>query len=526
MKKEARDFFDRKLRRLADSTDTVDKRIFVRPSAEEIAGKNERGEIKKVHVIGVCGKATSSLAGLFAESGFEVSGSDEGCYPPASDLIKKLGMEFYEGFSGENIKDKDLVIVANMFGPDNPEVAYARENGLNQMSMPEAIAEFFIEGKTSIVVCGTHGKTTTTGMMAHLFISAKKGPGFVVGGVAVPAHGGIQETSFSVGAKDAKHFIIEGDEYDTSYFDKSPKFLLYKPKVSIVTSLEFDHADIYSDYEEYKKSFIYLAEETHEDGLLVLNGDIQEVKSLAEHASAKVLFYGFTEGCDVRAADIEVDAKGQHFSVLCKGENIGRFTLNLFGRYNIANALSVIAVALHENISVPEIRTGLETFLGMKRRQEIRADIHDILVIDDFAHHPTAVAETLAGIRERFPDRRIVALFEPRSNTSRKKMFEIPYSNSFGSADMLCLSMPALRHNDNPADFIDGPAVINHVIEEAKKNGREARAFCVSNGDEALGRLVPLLKPRDVVVVMSNGSFDGVHEKLISNLKEKFGANA
>jgi UDP-N-acetylmuramate: L-alanyl-gamma-D-glutamyl-meso-diaminopimelate ligase len=276
----------------------------------------------------VCGKATSSLAGLFAEKGYEVSGSDLGCYPPASDLINKLNIKFYEGFSEEHVKDKDLTIVANMFGPDsNPEVSYVRENHLPQLSMSEAISEFFIKDKTSIVICGTHGKTTTTGLCAHVFLSAGLNPGFLVGGVAVPTSNGITETSFSAGVvrrdeqdvkdinsapatqAESKHFIIEGDEYDTAYFDKSPKFLHYKPKVAVVTSLEFDHADIYSDFEEYKKSFMFLAEEiasAENGGVLVLNGDSPEVQKLSKYTEADVLYYGFDTTNDVTAKDIVI----------------------------------------------------------------------------------------------------------------------------------------------------------------------------------------------------------------------------
>lgn len=524
MKQTARSFFDAKLKRIAEETNTVDKRIFTRPDLAESIKENK---IKKVHITGVCGKATSSLAGLFAESGYEVSGSDVGCYPPASDLIDELNIKFYEGFSVEHLKDKDLTIIANMFGPDNEEAAFARTENLPQLSMPEAITEFFIKDKTSIVITGTHGKTTTTGFAAHVFIQAKRNPGFLVGGVAVPTKEGIQETSFSAGVSGlkseqqviSKHFIIEGDEYDTSYFDKSPKFLLYKPKIAVVTSLEFDHADIYKDFEEYKQSFIFLAEEMPKDGLLILNGDSPEVRKLAKHTEAKVLYYGLNEGADITAKDISVDELGQHFTIVYKGQDLGRFSITLFGKYNIANALGVSAIALHEGFSADELRDGLKTFLGMKRRQEIRAVINEITIIDDFAHHPTAVIETLGGIRERFPSQRIIALFEPRSNTSRKKMFEHPYGKAFESADALYLSMPALRHNDNPADFIDGNVVIYDAINLGKENGRDFKAFCVGNGDEALEKLIPELRSGDVVVIMSNGSFDGIHEKLISALK-------
>lgn len=476
----------------------------------------------------MCGKATSSLAGLFAEEGYEVSGSDIGCYPPASDLIDKLNIKFYEGFSKEHVKDKDLTIVANMFGPDNEEGAYVRENHLPQLSMSEAIAEFFIKDKTSIVICGTHGKTTTTGLCAHVFLSAGLNPGFLVGGVAVPTSNGIQETSFSAGVKDvSKHFIIEGDEYDTAYFDKSPKFLHYKPKVAVVTSLEFDHADIYYDFEEYKKSFIFLAEEmtsVKNGGVFVLNGDSQEVRELSKHTEASVLYYGFDTNSDVTAKDIVVDDKGQSFTLVYKGNELGRLSIRLFGKYNLANTLAVIAIALNQNLSFEQIRDGLATFNGMKRRQEIVATVNGITIIDDFAHHPTAVRETLAGIREHFPSNRIFAIFEPRSNTSRKKMFEHEYAHAFVSADGLVLSMPELRHNDTPSDFIDGNVVVEESIKNCKNvatnmaKNKDFYAVCVKNGHEAIEKIAAIANPGDVLVIMSNGSFDGIHQKLIAVL--------
>lgn len=535
MKIDAQNFFKLKTGRVGNETNTLEKRTFARPYLDSISKKITSGEIKKIHITGVCGKATSSLAGLFAEEGYEVSGSDTGCYPPASDLIERLNIKFYEGFSEDNVKDKDLTIVANMFGPDsNPEVSYVREKNLPQLSMSEAIAEFFIRDKTSIVICGTHGKTTTTGLCAHVFLSAGRNPGFLVGGVAVPTLDGITETSFSSGiVKDklqntsdafilpeSKHFIIEGDEYDTAYFDKSPKFLHYKPKVAVVTSLEFDHADIYSDFNEYKKSFVFLAEEmvsAKDGGLLVLNGDSDEVRSLTTYTSADVLYYGFKDGNDVTAKDIVVDDKGQSFTLVYKGEEMGKLNIKLFGKYNLANTLAVIAVSLHQGLSFDEIKNGLATFNGMKRRQEIRAVVNGITVIDDFAHHPTAVRETLGGIREHFPNNRIFAIFEPRSNTSRKKMFESDYGNAFSKVDGLVLSMPELRHNDNPADFIDG----NVVVETSKSVAlnKDFYAICVKNGHEAIEKIAAKAMPGDVLVIMSNGSFDGIHEKLIAVLE-------
>lgn len=515
MKENAKKYFDQKIEKMNDA----DKRLFIRSEITEEKIK----DIKKIHLTGVCGTAMGSLAGLLVQAGYEVSGSDTSCYPPMSDMISTLGIKFCEGFSEENIKDKDITIVANMFGPDNIEAKFVRENNLPHLSMAEAINKFFIKDRTSIVISGTHGKTTTTGMCAHVFTSAGKNPGFLVGGVMVKSDGGPGVVSFNFGFENinktnaeknfSKHFIIEGDEYDTSYFDKAPKFLHYSPKIAVVTSLEFDHADIYTDLNDYRQSFIFLAESMPEDGLLILNSDWAEVKALANYTKAKVLFYGLESGNNITAENISIDETGQHFDLIVSGNNLGRLTIKLFGKYNLVNALSVCAMGLNESLSFEQIKKGLETFNGMKRRQEIISEEKNITIIDDFAHHPTAVRETLLGIRDRFKNRRIITLFEPRSVTSRKKLFEKDYGNSFLSSNILFLSMPALRVVDNPEDFINGDT----VVSEVNKNG--TKAFCVKNSEEVLKLLMPELKPGDVVVIMSNGSFDGIHKKIIKSLK-------
>lgn len=513
MKQRALDYFRKKLEKVGDAQGNTDARTHER-------GTIDIQKMKKIHLTGICGKAMSSLAGLFREAGYEVSGSDTGCYPPASDMIKELEITFFEGFKKEHVIGKDLVIIANMFGPENEEAKYVRENGIPYMSMSEAIREFFIKDRTSVVITGTHGKTTTTGLAAHVFISAKKNPGFVVGGVAVPSEGGITETSFSAGIPSLsdthKFFIIEGDEYDTAYFDKAPKFLHYKPNIAVVTSMEFDHADIYADFEEYKQSFMFLAEELSDTDTFVLNGDSEEVRELAKHTKASVLYYGLKETNDIQAVNIQVSEKGQTFTVIYKGQDMGVCSIQLFGQYNIMNALSVFASAYTAGLSVEDIKKGFSTFKGMKRRQEIIGKPKGIVLIDDFAHHPTAVRETLSGIRAHFPTARLVAVFEPRSATSRKKMFESEYAHAFSDADALYLSMPALRVHDNPADFIDGNVVVQNAISTAKN--KDFQAFCFNNCDEVLVKLVPTLTEGDVVVMMSNGSFDGIYEKILHKL--------
>ncbi len=493
---EAEKYYGEKLKALADA----DIRSARRNEPEDIY------EIKKVHLTGVCGTAMGSLAGLFQEAGYEISGSDEKCYPPMSDFIKDNHIKFYEGFSGDNVLDKDLSITANMFGPENVEAIAVRNNFLPQLSMASAINKFFIKDKKSLVVCGTHGKTTTTGLLEHVFTVCGRDPGYLVGGIPVGS-----EKSFHVGG--GEHFIIEGDEYDTSYFDKSPKFLHYNPYMAIVTSIELDHVDIYKDLEDYKQAFRFLAQIVNPKGALILCAENPNALELVNFTKAEVVTYGFDESANIYAKNIENDESGQSADIYMNKVLLGRITTPLFGKYNLLNTLSVIVVALREGIDFSDITHALKNFRGMKRRQEIIGTVGGVTVIDDFAHHPTAVRETLSGIRERFQGKRIVVFFEPRSVTSRRKIFEHEYGNSFIDADVVFLSTPALRIVDDPKDFID-PNIVAGLVRDGGK-----QVCALNNADEVLEKALPILRPDDVVVVMSNSSFDGIHKKLLEKLK-------
>ena len=494
---EAEKYYGEKLRVLADA----DIRSARRNEPEGIS------DIKKVHLTGVCGTAMGSLAGLFQEAGYEVSGSDEKCYPPMSDFIKDNNIKFYEGFDAGNVMGKDLSVTANMFGADNTEAVAVRNNFLPQLSMASAINKFFIKDRKSLVVCGTHGKTTTTGLLEHVFTVCGRDPGYLVGGIPVGS-----EKSYHVGS--GEYFIIEGDEYDTSYFDKSPKFLHYNPYIAIVTSIELDHVDIYRDLEDYKQAFRFLAQIVKPEGLLILCKENLNTLELMNFTKAKVVTYGFDESANIFAKDIKNDESGQSADIYMNKVLLGRITTPLFGKYNLLNTLSVITAALHEGIDFENISHSLKLFNGMKRRQEIIGIVNGITVIDDFAHHPTAVRETLSGIRERFLGRRIVVFFEPRSVTSRRKIFEADYASSFGNADMIFLSTPALRSVDDPKDFID-PNIVAGLIREKGK-----QVYALNNAGEVLEKALPLLKSDDVVVIMSNSSFDGIHKKLLEKLKD------
>lgn len=500
MRREAREYYDNKISKFADAADRVFNRVI--PS--------DISTIKKIHLSGVCGTAVGSLAVLLSKKGYKLSGSDTDCYPPMSDVIRELGIEFREGFKEDNVKDADLVIIGNVCAASNPEAKYARENGLPTLSLPEAIYKFFIEGKKSLVVSGTHGKTTTTGLLAHVFKDAGFNPGYMIGGVM---QGG--EESSVVG--EGNYFIIEGDEYDTAYFDKSPKFLHYAPNAAIITSLEFDHVDIYKDMEEYTDAFKFLVKEIPEEGSLFVCGDHDGLLKLVKGASSRVVTYGLKEGNSITAKDIKVDEKGQEFSLIIDGEDKGRFFTPLPGTHNLLNALAVSGVALGEGMSLEALRKGLESFKGMKRRQEVIAEVRGITILDDFAHHPTAVKETILAIKNKYKGRRLVAFFEPRSATSRRKVFEEEYGHAFKNADMVFISTPHAKEYDKPEDFID-PQHIVEMIKSEGLSGQGIDAYAVSNAAELLDKAMPLLKEGDAVLIMSNGSFDGIHKSLVAKL--------
>ncbi len=468
--------------------------------------------IESVYLIGICGKGMGALAELLAQAGYRVSGSDEAAYPPMSTRLAAAGITVLEGYDAAHLDDPaDLVVVGNAATPDHPEAAAARERGLAQASLPETLAHLFLGRRRPAVVAGTHGKTTTTGMLVHVLRQAGLDPGFLVGGVLVG-----EERTAGLGTGAA--FAVEGDEYDAAYFDKRPKMVLYRPHRAIVTSLEFDHADIYADWDEYRRAFQAFATRLPPDGLLVLNGEDADVRELADWTWSRLQFYG-VEGAepagarfDVAARDLRTRDGGQSFTLVVDGQAAAEVELPAGGRYNAMNALAVAAVALDAGATAQQVADGLATFAGMKRRQEVRHD-GEVLVVDDFAHHPTAVAATVQGVRERWPGRRVVAVFEPRSNSSRRSAFQAPYAASLTTADAVFLSTPPLRHNDDPAHFVDPDA----MAETVRQSGTPAAAY--PSADALLPDLLAALQPGDLALVMSNGSFDGLVAKLAAALE-------
>lgn len=492
------------MRRLEDFPD-AHLRLFSRPAAPAPEA------LRDVYLIGICGTGMGSLAGLLHEAGYTVRGSDEAAYPPMSLRLAEMGIPVLEGFDAAHLDPApDLVVVGNACIPTHVEAAYAREHGLVQLSFPEALAHLFLAHRRPLVVAGTHGKTTTTGMLVHVLREAGLDPGFLVGGV-------MAGLNLNYGVGTGPHFVVEGDEYDSAYFDKRPKFMHYRPASAIITSMEFDHADIYAGWDDYRDAFRAFAALVPPGGTLVLNGDDAEVRALAEHTPAAVRRVGLAEGNDVTARDLRRGEGGQRFALVADGAEVAEVFLPMSGRHNLQNALAVCALGLAEGLTPQQVADGLATFRGMKRRQEVRGEAHGVLVVDDFAHHPTAVRETIRAIAGRWPDRRLVAVFEPRSNSSRRKVFEQAYGEAFDEAALAFLSAPPLRHNDHPDDFLDAGDLAAAIA------ARGVPTAVYPSADALLGPLLDAVRPGDVVLVMSNGSFGGLHDKLLAALAAREG---
>ncbi len=489
------------MKRLRDFADAR-LRIFDRPAAPA------PDAIKSVHLIGICGTGMGSLAGLLQESGYAVQGSDERYYPPMSTRIAEAGITLFKGYDARRLDPPpDMTIVGNACAPTHPEASYVRERGLAQLSLPEALAHFFLRDRKPLVVAGTHGKTTTAGMLVHILQRAGRDPGFLVGGL--PASGG---ASCAVGS--GPHFVVEGDEYDSAYFDKRPKMMHYRPACAVVTSLEFDHADIYDSWEDYRNAFRKFAALVDPGGLLALHGGDPHVLALAEHTRARVVAIGLESG-DIVARSVRAVPGGQRFTLWAYGQERTEIFLPMSGRHNLLNALGASAIALEEGVTPAQLADGFASFGGMKRRQEVLAEVNDILIVDDFAHHPTAVRETVRAIAERWPDRRIVAVFEPRSNSSRRKIFEEPYGQAFDQADIAFVSAPPARHNDRASDLLDADRVGDLL------RARGVTASIWPNAEALLPPLLDALQPGDAALIMSNGNFDGLHARLIEALRKR-----
>jgi UDP-N-acetylmuramate: L-alanyl-gamma-D-glutamyl-meso-diaminopimelate ligase len=463
-------------------------------------------KVKTIHLIAICGTGMGALAGMLKEAGFEVTGSDQHVYPPMSSFLQGLGIQIAEGFRPENLSHQpDLVVVGNAVSKDNREVVRMFEMGLPYCSMPQALNRFFVHDKAPLTVVGTHGKTTTSALLAWVLSMAALNPGFMIGGILKNLN-----RNYNIGT--GPYFVMEGDEYDTAFFDKGPKFLHYVPSRAILTSVEFDHADIYRDFDHVKKAFADFVKAMPDDALLVACDEIAPLKELTAQASCWFVTYGFRKTSPWRIENMTTDPPWTHLQISLRGEPFGEFRLPLMGRHNALNALAVIAVAHDLRIPREVIAKALETVEGIKRRQEVRGVKRGVTVIDDFAHHPTAVRETLSAARSFYPDSRILAVFEPRTNSSRRKVFQTAYPESFDDADVVCIRQPPLLEKIPEQERFSSEDLTRDLAERGKK------AFYFSDTEAIVDYLVEAAQPKDVILVMSNGGFDNIHEKLLERL--------
>ncbi len=458
-----------------------------------------------VHMLGICGTAMASLAGLLKNRGFKVTGSDSNPYPPMSTQIESLGIRILKGYSAQNLEtNPDFAIIGNVIPASNEEAQALIAKKIPYTSLAKAMGEAIIEDRESIVVSGTHGKTTTTSLMAWVAQQVGVKPGFLIGGI--PKNFG---QSFQ--SPGGNYFVIEGDEYDTAFFDKVPKFIHYRPKHVILTSCEFDHADIYKDFAAVKSAFQLLMNLIPQDGTLLYWAEDPAVRELAALSNAKAKI-----GFGMKAADLtaEITDSGEwtQFNVRYLGKNLGPFKMILSGQYNVLNALAVIGIAIQLGWDLSVVKAALLSFQGVKRRQEVLGEPGGITVIEDFAHHPTAVRETLKGLRAKYQKRKIWAVFEPRSATSRRKVFQQDYAQAFNDADEVCLNEPFDQSKIQEQDrFSSGD-----LVRDLAKNQKSAALF--SAADLIVQHLQTKAQRGDVIVLMSNGGFDGIYQKLLQAL--------
>jgi UDP-N-acetylmuramate: L-alanyl-gamma-D-glutamyl-meso-diaminopimelate ligase len=465
-------------------------------------------EARRIHLIGVCGTAMATLAALLKRRGHDVRGSDQNVYPPMSDFLASEDIRTMSGYSADHItSDLDLVVVGNAISRGNPELESVLERKIRYCSLPEAIRDHFLWGARSIVLAGTHGKTTTTSLTAWLLTHGGLDPTMLVGGIAL--NFGEQGSSYRVG--NGRDFVIEGDEYDSAYFDKTAKFLKYLPDVAVVNNIEFDHADIYPDLDAVRLAFRRLVNLVPRNGLLLLGADSPHAAALRDAAVSPVETFGLAEGATWQAYDVEHADGLTHFKVRRSGEAFGVFHSPLLGLHNVRNALAAIAVGAYAGLGGSQLADGLRAFRGIKRRLETVGVARGVTVLDDFAHHPTAVHETLAALRTGYPSRRVWAVFEPRSASSCRRIFQDDFARAFGSADEVIIA-GIFRSSLPESERLSA----ERLVDDLRKSGQNARY--IPEVDDITRAIVKDGREGDVVVLMSNGGFGGIHRKLLQAL--------
>ena len=443
-----------------------------------------------------------SVAAALQERGFKVTGSDENVYPPMSIFLEKKGIALKEGYRAENIPiGTDVVVIGNAIRRGNPEVEAVLSRKLLYLSLPEVLRNYFLRGRHNLVVTGTHGKTTTTALLAWIMEKAGRKPGYLIGGLP---------KNLGQGARlnDSKYFVIEGDEYDSAFFDKRSKFIHYLPELLIVNNIEFDHADIFNNLAEIKLSFRRLLNIVPQNGMVLLNGDDPSCVEVAKDCLAPMIEVGFSKNCAQRIRDVAYSARGSRFKL---GEDV--FEIPLIGEFNVRNAAMAAIAARFYDVPKTKIDNAFKSFSGIARRQEVRGEVRGVKVIDDFGHHPTAIAHTLQALRRRYRGHRLWAVFEPRSNTTRRAVFQQQLPDALKLADGVLMAQVAKLEQIPEKERLNPKAVVDSIA----KAGRPA--FYEKDAAAIVDRIVPMLRAKDVVVVFSNGGFDNIHEKLLARLR-------
>ncbi|MGE3276082.1 MAG: UDP-N-acetylmuramate:L-alanyl-gamma-D-glutamyl-meso-diaminopimelate ligase [Vicinamibacterales bacterium] len=470
----------------------------------------------QVHLIGICGTAMATLAALLKRRGHDVRGSDSHVYPPMSDFLAAEGIPILDGYDESHIRDGlDLVVVGNAISRGNPELEAVLDRKVRFTSLPEAIRDHFLWDARSIVLAGTHGKTTTTSLTGWLLAAGGADPTVLVGGIA--RNFGETGSSYRIG-RPGGPFVIEGDEYDSAFFDKTAKFLKYLPDIAVIGNLEFDHADIYADLEALRVAFRRLVNLVPRGGLTVLGADSPEAAALAAGARSRVVTFGTAPGADWQAVDVQPAgppgssaAASTAFHVRRGGEDLGRFVVPLVGAHNVRNALAALIVGTECGVAIEALRDGLAGFLGVKRRLEVVGERHGVRVYDDFAHHPTAVAETLAAVRAAEPGRRLWAIFEPRSASSCRRVFQADFARAFRAADEVIVAS-VFRSTLPEAERLSEATLVADLVAA----GTPARHL--PDVDAIVSAVASEARDGDLVVIMSNGGFGGIHRRLVEAL--------
>ena len=464
---------------------------------------------RRIYLIGICGTAMATLAAMLKHRGLHVQGSDQDVYPPMSDFLAAEGIPTLVGYSADHITgDLDLVIVGNAISRGNPEIEEVLDRKIRYCSLPEAIREYFLWGARSIVIAGTHGKTTTTSLAGWLLTEGGLDPSVLVGGI-IRSFGDGEGSSYRLGQ--GRDFVIEGDEYDSAFFDKTAKFLKYLPDIAVINNVEFDHADIYADIDAVMLAFRRLVNLVPRSGLLLVGADSPGARSLGAAAVSRLQTFGLGEDVDWQAHDIEARSHSTRFRVRRGGAPFATLEIPLLGAHNVRNATAAIAVAVEAGVSVERIAAGLQSFAGVKRRLEVVGTVDGVTIYDDFAHHPTAVAETLAGLRASSPGSRIWAVFEPRSASSCRRIFQDDFARAFRSADEVLIA-PVFRSKLPESERLS----VSQLVRDLHCGGQSARE--ADTIDDIVGAIAREHRAGDLIVIMSNGAFGGIHRKLLHAL--------